>query len=270
MAYLKSVVQRSLRVRRSAFGERMKALIGHSKSSKRAVSNLWRDARPTATAWRMIIRATLGASVDAAAIRQAVQTAIQRAFAAGLNSPPASIPSPNAVLGRVIEEQDYIHRRFVVKSTTVPSSPGAQKALFRKVLTMTLNEQRDYLERSPLGGMKMWSTFDTKGKGPFGGIPLDSSRLRAAFGLDEALDPSADVLLTFEYTLPAGVVPRIPTVFDAYAAEPWPAYFLPSLPPKKHGYTDPWQGFGLRPRPEVVHETIHGDCLHEKINRVTP
>jgi hypothetical protein len=270
MAYLKSVVQRLLKARQRTleFRKRMDMLVGHSKSSTRAVANLWRDARPTATAWKIVVRATLGARVDAAAIRRALQTGIQAAFARGLLSPRATIPSQDAVLGRVIDEQDYIHRRFVAKSTTMPGSRAAQTALFRRLFAMTLDEQLDYLERSPLGGYKMWSTFDVRGRSPFHGIPLDPNQLRAAFGLDEAIDPAIDVLLTFAYTLPMGLVPRIPTVFDAYAAEPWPSYFLPSRPPKKHGTTEPWKGMGLRPRPEVVHATIYGNCIKERVNRV--
>lgn len=267
MAYLVSVVKRHFAKRTERLHQRLNYLGAAAKAFARARDNFWRDSRPNAMTWKVLVRAVLGARLDPSELYAAIRNAIDIATKSGAESPPARISATSLIFGRVIGEDDYFRRMFEPRAA-LPVTEKKRAAYIRWVLDRSLDEQRTILDRAPLGKYKMWSTFDQRSFFPFDGFLNDPTRIRASLGLDECTDPTDDDLLIFEYTLPAGTTPRIPTVCDAYAGPSWPAYFLPAPPTARHGFTDPWDGSGMKKCPEVVHDVITGRMLAAKVRRV--
>jgi hypothetical protein len=121
-------------------------------------------------------------------------------------------------------------------------------------------------------GRVMWGTFNfdptsgtpVDGSSPFNNMPRDADGIRAQLGLSKN-DAGKDLLL-FVYTLPPGVVPRFPTIAEAYAGNDWPYYFRPARESESWGFTMTWDSSPPLPSsPEVVHEPITGDNLVEEI-----
>jgi hypothetical protein len=118
----------------------------------------------------------------------------------------------------------------------------------------------------------MWSTFAPDGGRPFDGLQRSARHLRATFGLTQ-VDADAPLLL-LEYILPDGVVPRLPTVVEAYAGDEWLYYFRPATEVEiEDGYsrTYVWDELARREhtgRPEVVHEPVTGHVLTSEIEEV--
>jgi hypothetical protein len=268
VAWLRSILLRHFAAREKRFRERIRELSRYTPFGARVKRNFWADSRPTLTAWKIVVRQVLRVSSKGSTVHAAVRKGIEMAHHAGVRSPRARISSATLNFGRVIAKQQYFHSHFGAGSASaVPED--IQEAHLRRLLAATLDEQRGMLDRTDLGRFKMWSTFAGPPDSPFAGISEQASAFRAAFALDEHPDPARDELLIFEYTLPVGTEPRIPTVIDAYAGPTWPAYFLPARPGAAHGYTDPWSGSGMDPRPEVVHEVITGRTLAARVRKVT-
>ena len=97
-------------------------------------------------------------------------------------------------------------------------------------------------------------------------MPNDARDIRAQLGLDLGLDQDerGDLLL-FEYALPDGITARFPTIADAYAGDTWLWFFRPARRGEPYGKTLPWPGCPNAPCPELVHESIKGNTLTNRI-----
>ncbi len=99
----------------------------------------------------------------------------------------------------------------------------------------------------------MWSTFNPKSGRPFGNTPLKAELLLCVLGIPPEKGPH----LIFEYRLPDGTKPYIPTICNAYAGDFWTRYFRPAPPGASYGLTMPTDNCPIQQgRPEVVHEVI--------------
>jgi len=118
-------------------------------------------------------------------------------------------------------------------------------------------------------GRVAWATFDVgrdrspSGLDPFGSMALEADVIRARLGLSTN-DKGKDLLL-FVYELPSHMIARYPTIADAYAGDEWPYYFRPSLEGERWGMTMPWDGCGMPPCPEIVHEAVNVASLRDRI-----
>jgi hypothetical protein len=114
----------------------------------------------------------------------------------------------------------------------------------------------------PLGRYAMWSTFDESGARPFHDT-RSASDLLELLGLDPHHD--GDLLLVFEYKLPAAVVSRVPSFCDAYVGS-WNAWFRVSPHEAPFGRTRPVGEREARGVPEVIHEVVTASVLEAPLS----
>lgn len=163
-------------------------------------------------------------------------------------------------LGRVIPLTSFA--QLLVEThhhTDLAEARAAIRAMFE---TQPDDYPVDWL-KYPLGRYAMWSTFEEAGGRPFGGEPRSATELLRLLGLDPL--HGRDLLLVFEYQLPAGVVSRVPSFFDAYVGG-WNAWFRASAHEAAFGRTRPVGVREARGAPEVIHDIIPASALEAPLS----
>ena len=236
---------------------KLQILRNHTGNSSQAVINLYLENRLLSGAWQALFSELLSVSFDPVMIRRAITNSFRRYVLQG----PALVPPHPAVFGRAVTPIEFCQQ--LVSLGHYNSLSTAQRNL-----RMLIGRPRGVLVRRwrnfDLGRYLMWSTFSA-GR-PFDGLPDSAKVIRGLLGLKRR---RGDLLL-LEYTFPPGVVPRFPTVAEAYAGDEWFYYFRPALEGDPHGKTMPWEEYQHEtPRPEVVHEVIKGTQLAAPLWKVS-
>lgn len=169
-----------------------------------------------------------------------------------LRGRPAQIG--RAVLGRVCGMSRFA--RLLAQAEHHTDEQEARAAIRAMLQTQPENYPQEW-QRYPLGRHAMWSTLDETGGRPFRDA-RSAGELLGLLGLDPHQD--GEVLLLFEYRLPAEVVSRVPSFFDAYVAE-WNAWFRVSAHEAPFGRTRPVGDREARGVPEVIHDVITASAL---------
>ena len=233
------------------------------------VINLEDDCHLCEAAWGSLKDVILAGVSDAILLQRELTNACRKHTLQGsFIAPP--FPSP---LGRAITKDlfaDLLREQFSF-STTGEEDQFMDDLLHKGITgasTRTLLSGK-LLARS---GRVMWATFNLdpasglplNGINPFHHMPPGADGIRAQLGL--SVNDAGKDLLLFVYTLPPGVLPRFPTIAEAYAGNDWPYYFRPARELEACGFTMTWDTTPPLPSsPEVVHEPVTGDNLVEKI-----
>jgi hypothetical protein len=229
--------------------------------------NLEDDSHLCESAWETIRRVILQGIAIAAELQRGLRDACRQHMLQGdfIGTP---FPTP---LGRAVTREAFAD---VLRDQFSFNTPSEEEQFMDDLLQRgaTVTDNRVQLGGKLLakGGRVMWATFvydaDTAsfGDDPFAGLPPNADGIRAHLGLSRN-DTGKDLLL-FVYTLPRGVVPRFPTIAEAYAGDDWFYYFRPAREAEPWGYTMTWDlPTPPAPYPEVVHGPVTGDNLVEKI-----
>ena len=132
----------------------------------------------------------------------------------------------------------------------------------RSLMSKPISELPDEWKERKIGRFLMWSTFNKRGRMPFGNPRPKAAIIVCTLGLPLLEGPY--ILLI--YQLVDEPIPRVPTFCDAYAGNFWSKYFRTSSPGAEYGLTMPTDTCpDQKPRPEVVHEVIKGEKLVEPI-----
>ena len=233
------------------------------------VINLEDDCHLCEAAWGSLRDVILAGVSDAILLQRELTNACRKHT---LQGSLIGLPYPSP-LGRAVTKElfaDLLREQFSF-NTKDEEDQFMEDLLHRRA---TAASNRTQFSGKPLtgSGRVMWATFNfdptsglpVNGNNPFDNMPRSADGIRAQLGLSKN-DAGKDLLL-FVYTLPSGVVPRFPTIAEAYAGNDWPYYFRPARELEAWGFTMTWDSTPPLPSsPEVVHEPITGDNLVEKI-----
>jgi len=230
-------------------------------AQRQFVFNFDAEPRLPEAAWQSIKQAIMDGSLDAPSLQRALTLACRAHTLAGDPLPPPK-PSP---LGRAVTEERFVEilrdqyafstddqkEQFMLDLLRPNATPASNRAQLRNKFLAPENRV-------------MWAAFDGKhpGNDPFAQMSNDARSIRAQLGLDQ--DERGDLLL-FEYALPDGITARFPTIADAYAGDTWLWFFRPARRGEPYGKTLPWPGCPNAPCPELVHESIKGNTLTNRI-----
>lgn len=230
------------------------------------IINFRAESRLPAEAWEAACRVILQRLTNPADLQRAL-TGVFRSHTLGGDSVCSPAPAP---LGRAVTLPLFM---MLLKEQNVFNSDSEAEQLRNDLLDPGANADtvREALEGIFISrpGRAAWATFDVgrdrspSGRDPFGSMALEADVIRARLGLSPN-DMGKDLLL-FVYELPSHMIARYPTMADAYAGDEWPYYFRPSPEGERWGMTMPWDGCGMPPCPEVVHEAVNAACLRDRI-----
>ncbi|MBV9185876.1 MAG: hypothetical protein JO093_09635 [Acidobacteria bacterium] len=223
-----------------------------------AVRNLYAEERLSDANWLALIAALVAQpSMDVGAIKLCVIHAMRHIwnmtpFPGGIAlGVPTKIP-----YGRASSSEAFA--RLVSRSPGGTSASTLLKALRRQML-YDLKALKAQWKGRPLGLFPMWATFELGSADPFrhSHTFATADDVRACLGLP----PETGPVVSFIYELPAAVSPHYPTIIEAYAADSWNYYFMPSNT-NLAGKTLPWNRTpALDTHHEVVHQVVTADQL---------
>lgn len=243
---------------RSTAMQRFATLKGPRGSAvlRQAVVNFDAERLLSCRFWRDMFIAVAAVDDNPPRIRDAIREYVRSVRFLG---PKAKVVS-SAVLGRATTREDLAD--YLVRAGYLPDDLSAMESI-DEVMQVSLDETRAKWGSYELCRFVMWSTFDPRGGRPFESVGGNARKIRGRLGLDRAKKDRP--VLTLEYTLSSDATAHLPTVAEAYASEPWIAYFRPL------GSEEETQGFGLtQPSeefeneagvPEVVHAPVKGASL---------
>lgn len=142
----------------------------------------------------------------------------------------------------------------------------------------TIGRQRASLLGLHLTRYIAWATFDSRGRAYANLRHLRADAIACDLGFDDPAEPDGVwmrriPLLVAEYA-PNGQSVRIPTMVEAWGAEPPNYYFTPALAGERWGETKPWRtppkGHIPQARPEVVHTPVSVAELRSPVLEVGP
>jgi hypothetical protein len=219
----------------------------------RAVCSVECESRLLPEAWKAVFDALLTIKSDEPnTIRKALIDCLRDWT---LSGPPLVSVFPRSY-GRAVTVE-YFCRVLVDKGYfgSVSAATRNIRSLLLKPHEIVAKRWRQYY----LGKHLMWSTFSTEPdqENPFMGMPDSANAIRGILGLDP--NEKGEPLLLMIYSLPANVIPRFPTIAEAFAGEKWSYFFTPAPRGASYGMTMPWPEYeDHTPRPEVVHKLILG------------
>ncbi|MGH9762079.1 MAG: hypothetical protein ACREAC_14730 [Blastocatellia bacterium] len=228
-----------------------------------AVCCLERETRLSPETWEAVLKSLVGIPTgDPNVVHNALVDCLSRWI---LNGPPLTSFRPK-MYGRAVSMEYF--SRLLVEQGYFGSISGAKRSI-RSLLLKPREVVARRWQRYHLGKYLMWSTFSTGAnpEDPFDGIPNSADVIRGALGLDP--NERGEPLLLLVYSLPTNVIPRFPTVAEAFAGEKWNYFFTPAPLGAPYGMTMPWPEYeDLPPRPEVVHEVILGGNISAPLIKV--
>lgn len=221
--------------------------------------NIWSESRLSDGIWNDLIDRLVQVVATASEIEGAIRS--------WCRTPCTLQGSPVTTFKTIVHGHATTVRQLAdkFKSAGIYGTSKAARSDIRAVLGRPLPWVRQHWETRDLGKHLMWSTFDGGGHGPFDFKPPPHDKkadyVRGALGLP--YDHVGKNILLLEYAIPSGIVPRIPTIADAYAGDALHYYFRPAPDNETlHGWTMPWNDPRAGPsRPEVVHTVISGQYL---------
>lgn len=176
-----------------------------------------------------------------------------------LKGDEAMLPS-DSILGRIVSFERFCE--LMVESWDHLDIDEAKEYLRRIIMNLPPDQLPDEWKNTEIGKHIMWSTFDENGGLPFGNPRPDVAFILCSLGLAIERGP----FILFEYKLPIGIKPHVPTFCDAYAGDFWTAFFRTSPPGSSWGYTMPTEiDEEQKPLPEVVHVVIKAENLVDSL-----
>jgi hypothetical protein len=233
--------------KRNKIRKRLNDLAAESSIMQQMVQNLYSESRLKRKDWEplaeSLMRATSGVKKTEQIIRNFCRDG--RCLKGGI----AKVRS-DTTYGRIVSFEYFCE--LLVKLDYHVDIQEA-KANIRSLIGCSLSKIPDKWKEWKLARFFMWSTFNLKGRKPFGKSPLKSALILCMLGIT----PKDGPFIILEYRLPNEIKPFIPTFCDAYAADFWSRYFRPAPPGAPYGRTMPTDTCPTQKGcPEVVHEVI--------------
>ena len=237
---------------RNQITDNLQLLANDSATGYQAVENFYAESRLGASAWALwavALRSNTFSTHEIKATITGINRTVQLTgtLVQGAHSIVFCRAITIARLSRLLVSLNYYG--------SVQSATRAVRNALYKPVTVLTSRWKDV----DLGRFVQWSTFEPGGGRTFDGVN-SADYIQGVLGLDRAERGGSVILL--EYTLPADVPPRFPTVADAYSGPCWPYFFRVAPLRALYGLTMPWPEYQAEPpRPEVVHEVITGRQL---------
>ena len=218
-----------------------------------ACQNILYDRRLPSRAYTDLVRCLRRSYATVDMLRLAVRDTLRRHI---LQGPPITCPHP-ALYGRVVSRAKLAEDMCRIGHFT---SKHHASIMINRALAMKPGVIARKWRRYHLAQYVQWSTFQMPPKDPFDGIRRRAYDLRAYLGLDRG--SSRPPLIQLVYGLPKSIVPKFPTVAEAYSGDVWPYYFRLAPASLPHGVVAAWDARAEKaPRPETVHAPIRGEHL---------